>query len=91
MYPGGVVLHVHAIHSKAAVPLLLLLLLLGLTVAAGIHLLVPTRTPPCCFPLLLCSGADHRLAAWDALTLKEVWRTKLDAKAPLTSLTYSQR
>lgn len=40
---------------------------------------------------LLCSGADHRLAAWDALTLKEVWRTKLDAKAPLTSLTYSQR
>lgn len=44
-------------------------------------------------PVLCCllSGADHRLVAWDALTLKEVWRTKLDAKAPLTSLTYSQR
>jgi hypothetical protein len=31
------------------------------------------------------------MVAWDAVTLKEVWRTKLDAKAPLTSLTYSQR
>jgi hypothetical protein len=55
MYPGGVVLHVHAIYSKAAVPLLLLLLLLGVTVAAGILLLVlfspgclPVAFPCCC-------------------------------------------
>lgn len=45
----------------------------------------------CCFLCAAAPGADHRLVAWDGVTLKEVWRTKLDAKAPLTSLTYSQR
>jgi hypothetical protein len=42
-------------------------------------------------PLLLLPGSDHRLAAWDATTFAEVWRTKLDAKSPATSLAYSHR
>lgn len=36
-------------------------------------------------------GADHRLVAWDATSFAEVWRIKLDAKAPATSLAYSHR
>jgi hypothetical protein len=41
--------------------------------------------------LLLPAGSDHRLAAWDATSFAEVWRTKLDAKSPATSLAYSHR
>jgi hypothetical protein len=41
--------------------------------------------------LLLLAGSDHRLAAWDATSFAEVWRTKLDAKSPATSLAYSHR
>eukprot|EP00878_Enallax_costatus_P029671 GHUV01032212.1.p1 GENE.GHUV01032212.1~~GHUV01032212.1.p1 ORF type:complete len:886 (+),score=247.65 GHUV01032212.1:482-3139(+) len=37
------------------------------------------------------SGADHRLVAWDASSFSELWRTKLDAKSPATSLAYSHR
>jgi hypothetical protein len=38
------------------------------------------------------AGADHRVAAWDAATFKELFRAKTsDAKAPATSLAYSHR
>ncbi|KAF6235943.1 hypothetical protein COO60DRAFT_484505 [Scenedesmus sp. NREL 46B-D3] len=40
---------------------------------------------------IFTAGSDHRLAAWDATSFAEVWRTKLDAKSPATSLAYSHR
>lgn len=40
---------------------------------------------------IFTAGSDHRLAAWDATSFAELWRTKLDAKSPATSLAYSHR
>jgi len=42
-------------------------------------------------PRLFSCGADKTVAAWDPNGLREVWRTKLDAKAPAMSLGYSHR
>eukprot|EP00882_Tetradesmus_deserticola_P013491 GHRQ01014323.1.p1 GENE.GHRQ01014323.1~~GHRQ01014323.1.p1 ORF type:complete len:313 (+),score=121.23 GHRQ01014323.1:1162-2100(+) len=40
---------------------------------------------------IFTAGSDNRLAAWDATSFAEVWRVKLDAKSPATSLAYSHR
>ena len=42
-------------------------------------------------PRLFTCGADKQLAVWEPQSLSEMWRTKLDAKAPAMSLAYSHR
>ncbi|GBF88621.1 hypothetical protein Rsub_01336 [Raphidocelis subcapitata] len=42
-------------------------------------------------PRVFSAGADKQLAAWEPQSLTEMWRTKMDPKAPATSLAYSHR
>ena len=42
-------------------------------------------------PRLFSCAADRHVAAWDPHSLAELWRVKMDAKAPATSLAYSHR
>ena len=39
----------------------------------------------------MTTAADHRLACWDAGTFGELYRMKVDAKTPITSMAYSHR
>jgi hypothetical protein len=44
-----------------------------------------------CRPRLFTAGLDHRLAAYDASSMREVARVRLDKGSPATSLSYSHR
>ena len=47
--------------------------------------------PAATAPRVFSAGADKQLAAWEPQSLTEMWRTKMDPKAPPTSLAYSHR
>jgi hypothetical protein len=42
-------------------------------------------------PRVFSCGADKHVAAWEPHALREMWRLKLDPKAPAASLAYSHR